>query len=82
MFRKENFAPILGNLPRIGSCDTASLIFARTPSTAYFSNNDDLPDGNGHILTIAPTRAGKGSGQIIPNLLSWIFCSSLIWTRR
>jgi type IV secretion system protein VirD4 len=24
---------------------------------------------NGHLLTIAPTRAGKGVGQIIPNLL-------------
>lgn len=24
---------------------------------------------NGHLLTIAPTRAGKGAGQIVPNLL-------------
>lgn len=27
--------------------------------------------GDGHLLTIAPTRAGKGVGLIIPNLLNW-----------
>ena len=27
-------------------------------------------DGPGHLLTIAPTRAGKGVGAIIPNLLT------------
>lgn len=26
-------------------------------------------DGEGHLLTVAPTRAGKGVGSIIPNLL-------------
>lgn len=30
-----------------------------------------MPEGNGHLLTIAPTRAGKGTGQIIFNLLTW-----------
>ena len=27
--------------------------------------------GEGHLLTVAPTRSGKGRGQIIPNLLWW-----------
>ncbi|MEX1196336.1 MAG: type IV secretory system conjugative DNA transfer family protein [Pseudohongiellaceae bacterium] len=26
--------------------------------------------GDGHLLTIAPTRSGKGAGCVIPNLLS------------
>jgi type IV secretion system protein VirD4 len=26
-------------------------------------------DGEGHVLTVAPTRAGKGTGCVIPNLL-------------
>lgn len=28
-------------------------------------------NGEGHILTVAPTRSGKGVGLIIPNLLNW-----------
>lgn len=28
-------------------------------------------NGEGHLLTLAPTRAGKGRGQIIPNLIAW-----------
>lgn len=64
--------------PYIGIIDTQSALFARKP---YFEgrgdlfgilNPDNLPEGNGHLLTVAPTRAGKGTGQIIPNLLSWI----------
>lgn len=27
--------------------------------------------GDGHLLTFAPTRSGKGVGCVIPNLLSW-----------
>jgi type IV secretion system protein VirD4 len=27
--------------------------------------------GEGHLLTFAPTRSGKGVGCVIPNLLSW-----------
>lgn len=27
-------------------------------------------DGDGHLMTIAPTRTGKGVGTVIPNLLS------------
>lgn len=28
-------------------------------------------DGDGHLLTVAPTRSGKGIGVVIPNLLSY-----------
>ncbi len=28
-------------------------------------------DGDGHLMTIAATRSGKGVGTIVPNLLSW-----------
>jgi len=28
-------------------------------------------DGEGHIVTIAPTRSGKGVGAVLPNLLSY-----------
>jgi type IV secretion system protein VirD4 len=41
-------------------------VFARRPSLY----SEKLPEGTGHIMTIAPTRAGKGTGQIIPNLLT------------
>jgi type IV secretion system protein VirD4 len=46
-------------------------LFARKPCVSN-PLNTTLPEGNGHLLTVAPTRAGKGTGQIIPNLLSWI----------
>ena len=32
---------------------------------------EDIREGSGHLITFAPTRAGKGTGQIIPNLLTW-----------
>jgi type IV secretion system protein VirD4 len=28
-------------------------------------------DGEGHVLTVAPTRAGKGVGCVVPNLLAY-----------
>lgn len=60
--------------PYVGCISNDNALFARKP---YFDSGvqngsvPKLPDGNGHLLTIAPTRAGKGTGQIIPNLLSW-----------
>ncbi len=35
-------------------------------SAPYLQTRDE-----GHILTVAPTRSGKGVGLIIPNLLNW-----------
>lgn len=35
------------------------------PPVKIFAKNE------GHLLTVAPTRSGKGTGQIIPNLLRW-----------
>ncbi|MCI5142939.1 MAG: transporter, partial [Candidatus Electrothrix sp. ATG1] len=35
------------------------------PPAKIFAKNE------GHLLTVAPTRSGKGTGQIIPNLLRW-----------
>lgn len=49
-------------------------IYARKPFPYQIndlSQEYEPPDGNGHLLTVAPTRAGKGTGQIIPNLLTW-----------
>ncbi|MGJ0484318.1 MAG: type IV secretory system conjugative DNA transfer family protein [Methylomicrobium sp.] len=48
-------------------------LYARSASLrqSYHNHETELRDGNGHLLTIAPTRAGKGTGQIILNLLTW-----------
>ena len=35
-------------------------------SSAYLQTR-----GEGHVITIAPTRSGKGIGLILPNLLNW-----------
>ena len=64
--------------PYIGIIDNTNALFARKPYVENLRNPFDtmlsweLPEGNGHLLTVAPTRAGKGTGQIIPNLLSWV----------
>jgi type IV secretion system protein VirD4 len=67
------FCPYVGSLmqPERFSGKAVS-IYARARSLTRDIGHNNLPDGNGHLLTIAPTRAGKGTGQIIPNLLSWI----------
>jgi len=36
-----------------------------------FNGKPLIYGGAGHVLTEAPTRAGKGVGIVIPNLLSW-----------
>lgn len=46
-------------------------IYARTPSNKHGHTEDDLEPGVGNIITFAPTRAGKGAGQIVMNLLMW-----------
>lgn len=49
--------PFLGVLTNSGQAEPSI-------DSGVLEYNDD-----GHLLTIAPTRAGKGTGQIIPNLL-------------
>lgn len=49
--------PFLGILTNSGERDPSI-------DSGVLEYNDD-----GHLLTIAPTRAGKGTGQIVPNLL-------------
>jgi|GEM_PF-944499 len=66
----RKFCPYLGALPP-DDIQAAAFIFARSPLSVKNPRDKELPEGNGHLLTIAPTRAGKGTGQIIPNLLTW-----------
>lgn len=46
-------------------------LYARSASSMQSHRETELREGSGHLLTVAPTRAGKGTGQIIPNLLGW-----------
>ncbi|KQZ99805.1 hypothetical protein ASD74_23880 [Rhizobium sp. Root564] len=52
-----------GKRPFLGVL-TNSLHGDVSPASGVLEYNDD-----GHLLTIAPTRAGKGAAQIIPNLM-------------
>lgn len=54
---KKSLSPYLG-----------VLVDRRTPGIGSINL---YAKSEGHLLTVAPTRAGKGRGQIIPNLLSW-----------
>lgn len=45
--------------------------FARTSSPEPDSGEPVLYSGDGHLITVAPTGAGKGRGTIIPNLLMY-----------
>ena len=46
--------------------DDAGLLIGRNPHTGRLLRYD----GPAHLITLAPTRAGKGVGTVIPNLLS------------
>ncbi|MGJ0515470.1 MAG: type IV secretory system conjugative DNA transfer family protein [Methylomicrobium sp.] len=59
--------PAIGSLRKTNTSDPTFHLFARRPS----SRTKVLAEVNGHILTDAPTRAGKGTSQIIPTLLTW-----------
>lgn len=56
---------------------TANLIAANAPATGpglYLGETQGHPlywQGESHLLTVAPTRTGKGTMQIIPNLLRY-----------
>jgi type IV secretion system protein VirD4 len=68
----NKLCPYVGGLADgSGPGDTATMIYARSASYAPGQDYSELRDGSGHLLTVAPTRAGKGTGQIIPNLLRW-----------
>lgn len=68
----DKLCPYVGGLTKgPGISDQAWPIYARSTSECHYATSTELLGGSGHLLTVAPTRAGKGRGQIIPNLLSW-----------
>lgn len=74
----KSSCPYVGAIPpktiqEIGAYRKEPLIeiFARPPETRNYIASDQLQSGTGHIITFGTTRSGKGTGQIIPNLLQW-----------
>ncbi len=61
---------LLGNRPPIS---TAGIGFG-TSRVSYTDTTADVPpltyNGDAHLMTVAPTRSGKGRSVIIPNLLN------------
>ena len=55
-----------GECARAGLLDGRGVMLGRTASGEYLRH-----DGPEHVISIAPTRSGKGVGQIIPTLLTW-----------
>ncbi len=55
----------LKKLERAKGQDDAGLLIGRNPHTGRLLRYD----GPAHLITLAPTRAGKGVGTVIPNLL-------------
>jgi type IV secretion system protein VirD4 len=47
------------------------LLVGRAPRPRGRSGAVMRYDGDGHLLTVAPTRSGKGVGVVLPNLLSY-----------
>ncbi|OAI16448.1 hypothetical protein A1359_07290 [Methylomonas lenta] len=63
-----NICPYLGSFrSKFDNSDKA--IYAQSPSIIRNQGGISF-QGSGHNLTVAPTRMGKGSGQIVPNLLT------------
>lgn len=59
--------PLLGDKPATNfGCYIGAWIDPKTGEYHYLAH-----DGPEHLLTFAPTRSGKGVGQVIPTLLSW-----------
>lgn len=51
----------------------AKIGFGKAPQTKKSARQEPVPDaGDGHLMTIAPTGAGKGRSVIIPTLLSYV----------
>src|SRR5450759_5396636 len=57
------FCPYVGIIPKENIDDMYPyFLLARKPSYLPSNEAPELQEGNGHLLTIAPTRAGKGTG--------------------
>ena len=56
----------LKKLERAKGQEDAGLLIGRNPHTGRLLHYD----GPAHLITLAPTRAGKGVGTVIPNLLA------------
>ncbi len=71
---KSKLCPYVGALndPERPTSD-ATAIYARRADQFLKGarRTDPIREGSGHLITFAPTRAGKGTAQIIPNLLLW-----------
>lgn len=65
-----------GRRPLLGVL-TNSLYGDVSPDSGVLEYNED-----GHILTIAPTRAGKGAGQILPNLILYAGSTLVVDIKR
>lgn len=65
--------PYVGALFDPNNNDTWASLYARRAdqSSEQARRIQELREGSGHLITFAPTRAGKGTSQIIPNLISW-----------
>jgi type IV secretion system protein VirD4 len=73
---RKNPPPIHGSARWADAEDVqaAGLARASTARTLHLGEHDGLPvnwDGESHLLTVAPTRTGKSTLQIIPNLLTY-----------
>ena len=51
---------------RAGFLKGRGVVLGQTASGRYLQH-----DGPEHVISIAPTRSGKGVGQVIPTLLTW-----------
>lgn len=51
---------------RAGLLEGRGVVLGQLPNGQYLQH-----DGPEHVISIAPTRSGKGVGQIIPTLLTW-----------
>ena len=66
--------PYVGALPDMERANAGpTTIYARRADQLIQGarRTENIREGSGHLITFAPTRAGKGTGQIIPNLLTW-----------
>jgi len=73
----KNFCPYIGVISSVDHNDGCAFkkikdsinVYARSPSPIQY--NGEMQPGVGNLITFGPTRSGKGTGQIIMNLLTW-----------